>query len=122
MSSGPKVCAGCGRRNFRKGARRPVAFDSGEVKIRKVCGDCCRRGIVVSTRTRLCILCPSDDHREGEICKRCANAMAYTVVREALAPFVERIRGLLKLQAKHPDANGPGLELALDILVTGGRE
>lgn len=116
------TCAGCGS-TFRKGKRRAVLLPSGEIAQRLVCGDCAKRAfaLVPVRRAVLCTSCPSGDAREASVCGRCSNEAAHKAVGMALAPFVERIRGMLTAYRADAHPNAAGLEMALDVLESHAR-
>lgn len=116
-------CPGCGLA-FLKGRRRDVLFPDGEVKRRRVCRTCnALPGLIPVRHTALCSTCaPGSEKNVATICGACSNDFAHKAVKAALAPFAERIRGLIFAYDKNDDPRAEGLRMALDILDTAARE
>jgi predicted amidophosphoribosyltransferase len=111
------LCPACGAA-FRKGKRRPVLFETGELLQRLVCLDCARLAlsIVPKRRALLCKQCPPGDTREGVVCARCSNDAAHRAAALVLGPFAERLRNLAKAYRLDDKPQWFGLEMAADML------
>jgi hypothetical protein len=112
------LCPACGA-TFRKGRRRGLLLPSGELTTRLVCPPCAARAlsIVPVQRPALCRSCsPPSAAREATVCAGCAGAEADRAYASAVAPFVERLRGLAKAYRLNGDPRAGGLEMAAEIL------